>query len=765
MRWQLLGLVCLMWAQDSVGPRLRVGLVLSGGGARGAAHVGVLQALEEEGIPIDYITGTSMGAMVGAFYAAGYTPAEMQSMIFREAEAWFAPGLIFREDRYFKPLAGHDITIGEVPLDFLTKGGFPLPEQVVSDFEINLRLNEKLAGPGLAAKGNFDSLVVPYRAIGADLYKRQAVVFASGSLPLAVRVSISVPIFFAPITTRQYVNLVDGGVYDNFPIEPMQKAFNPDYIIGVHVGSPPMTLEDFRGKGYYWRLFSHLSDQLSWQKMPERGFFIQPDLGDMSSTDFSVQKLAFAIQRGYEATKSCIEELRQEIGGQQADSATLEVRRRFFRQYRGVAIRVDSLDFYPATRGERFFYRRVVGIRPGEEVSFSRLRRGLSYLRSAVPFYSLLPVYQRLLDGRNLLSFYLRRRGGVALRTGLAVYSPQGYAWQVGVRADKVWWAAWQGELLATQGTFAQALELRLSVRPPFSWNVDFVGESCVLRYTYQQLGATWLPRAREAGLFSDVDWLSGGVAWTYRQVAIRAMLHRLRQEDWYLYRGITRGTSTTAQSASIDLHLSTEDDRQYPLEGTSLWLQATLNQAIERPLEPNPLYERAEHYWPEARLRFRQQIRLFSGFSIGFRAEAGLSLQRPYLDSITSLLTSPRYEPFPESPQLFLPELYNRVYGALGGNVTLVFWRKLSLLVSASLYQPAARLVLPDRNNPAGEIRLPLRGGPWPPLYRYGMVGVFYKTFFGPIGAFLTYYDRQAQPFRVFLHLGYTLFPKRPWQ
>ncbi len=764
MRGWIWGIVCLVWAQDTAS-RPRIGLVLSGGGARGAAHIGVIQALEEEGIPIDYITGTSMGAMVGAFYAAGYTPAEMQAMIFREAGAWFAPGLLFREDRYFKLLAPHDITIGEVPLDFLTKGDVPLPDQVVSDFEINLRLNEKLAGPSLAAKGNFDSLVVSYRAIGADLYKKQAVILARGSLPLAVRVSISVPIFFAPITTRQYVNLVDGGVYNNFPIEPMQKVFKPNYIIGVHVGSPPMTLEDFQEKGYYWRLFSHLSDPLSWQKMPERGFFIQPDLGEMSSTDFSVQGLSFAIQRGYEATKSCIEELRQEIGGWQADSTTLAARRQFFRAYRGEAIRADSLDFYPASRSEHFFYRRVVGIRPGDMVSATRLRRGLSRLRSAVPFYSLLPAYEQLADGRTLLSIYLRRRGGVALRTGLAVYSPQGYAWQVGVRGEKVWWAAWQGELLATQGTFAQALELRLSIRPPLPWDIYLTGRSRVLRYTYQTLGSAWLPRAREAGFFSDIDWLSGGVTWTYKQAAIQAMVHRLRQEDRYLYQGTSRGTSTTAQGVSIEVQVSTEDDRQYPLEGAGLWLQGSLNQAVERPFEPNPLYTRAEHYWPEARLRFRQQLRLFSGFSVGLRAEAGVSLQKPYLDSITSLLTSPRFEPFPESPQLLLPELYNRIYGAVGGNMTIVFWRKLSLRVSASLYQPVARLVLPTRSNPTGEIELPGESLSWLPLYRYGMVGVFYKTFFGPIGAFLTYYDRQPQPFRVFLHLGYTLFPQRPWQ
>ncbi len=773
----LVGLVGLVLrAQDTIHfdsasvhkPYPRIGLVLSGGGARGMAHVGVLQALEEEGIPIDYITGTSMGAMVGAFYAAGYTPAEMQATLLKEVNAWFAPGTLFQEARYYRLGKPHDLTLAEVPIDFLTRGDLPLPEQLFSDFEINLRLNERLTPVSLAVRDQFDSLLVPYRSVGADLYRRKAVLFSRGSLALAVRVSISVPIFFAPVTTRSFVNLVDGGVYDNFPVEPMQREFRPDFIIGVHVGSPPITLEEFQTKSYYWRLFSHLSDPLSWQKLPKNSFFIQPDLGEMSGTAFSREMAAFSIRRGYEAAKSCIGELREAIGPRRIDSVALAHRRAYLRQYWERPVYVREVDFYPASRAEAFFYRRVTRWRGGDTITWADLRKGLLSLREAASFYSILPEFTACAEGGANLQVYLRSQGSYALRTGLAVFSPAGYAWQIGFRAEKVWWAAWQASISLIQGTFAQGLELEARVRPPLPWRLYLVGESRVWRYNYQSLGTNWLPRPSQANLFSSIDWLSGGTSWTWRRAQMSFLLHRIEMEDRYtLPVGSERLSRLSVTAASWELAANSENDRLYPTEGRLVDIALALAQGIERPQTPSAPYRSAQHYWPQMRLRLRQSTGLLPGFYLGTRLEVGASLQKPLADSMAALLVSPRFDPFPESPQLFLPELYNRLFGAAGAHLTIALKRKIFLRVEAYLYQPVARLRLPTLTDPQGAIEWPSAMGTLPrlPLYRYAMIGLFYRTFVGPIGAFLTYYDRQPQPLRIFLHLGYPLFPRRPWQ
>jgi len=746
----------------------RVGLVLSGGGARGMAHVGVLQALEEEGIPIDYITGTSMGAMAGAFYAAGYTPAEMQSFLLRESRAWFAPGTLFQEERYYKLQKPHDLTLGEVPIDFLTKGDLPLPEQLFSDFEINIRLNERLTPISLGVRDQFDSLLVPYRAVGADLYRKKAILFSQGSLATAVRISISVPIFFAPITTRTFVNLVDGGVYDNFPVEPMQREFRPDFIIGVHVGSPPMSLQDFQTKAYYWRLFSHLSDPLSWQKLPKNSFFIQPDLGDMSSTDFSPEGAAFSIRRGYEAAKACIGELREQIGERRIDSVRFAQKRAYLRSLRNNPLYVREVGFYPATRAEAFFYRRVVGFRPGDTLTWVDLRKALLSLREAAPFYSILPEFTAHPAGGANLQIYLRPRGSYALRTGLSVFSPAGYAWQIGFQAEKVWWAGWQASLLLTQGTFAQGLEFQARIRPPIPWRLYVVGESRFWRFNYQAPGASWLPRPRQANLFSSVDWLQLGTVWTWHRGQMGFLLHRYTIADRYTpSTGPEVTTTLSGEALSWEVLSNTENDRLYPTEGRLIDLSLVLARGTERPGMPSAPYTSAYHLWPQARLRLRQSLSVLPGVFLGSRIEVGASLQQPLSDSIATLVVGPRYDPFPESPQIFLPELYNRFFGAAGSHLTIALKRKLFLRLEGHLYQPVARLRLPTVADPQGAIEWPnpTQALPRLPLYRYLMIGLFYRSFVGPIGAFLTYYDRQPQPFRIFLHLGYPLFPRRPWQ
>ncbi|MCX8112089.1 MAG: patatin-like phospholipase family protein [Bacteroidia bacterium] len=765
MRWLIGAIpVMMLWAQDTV-RQPRIGLVLSGGGARGAAHVGVIQALEEAGIPIDYITGTSMGAMVGGFYAAGYSPAEMFLIMMRENRQWLSPGPFFREFAYYAPTRSYDITSWEIPLEFLSRGDLPLPEQVVSDFEINLGLTAKLAGVNLATKGNFDSLLVPYRAIGADLYRRRPVVFRRGSLPLAVRVSISVPIFFSPLSTREYANLVDGGVYDNFPVEPMQREFAPDFIIGVHVGSPPMTLEEFRQKGYYWRLFSHLSDQLTWQKLPERSFFIQPDLGQMSSTDFSSGSLSFAVRRGYEAALSCIEELREQLGPRRADSASLQARRMRFARYRDYPIRLSALDFYPAKPYERFFYRQVLGIKPGELLSSDGLRQRLFMLRRAASFYSLFPELQPDTEkvDQARLTVLVRPRGEAFLRVGLGVFSPSGYTIQVGARIEKVWWAGWEGEALLTQGSFAQGVEFRVRIRPPLPVDVRLLGETQVSRFTYQTLGAYWLPLPRQANVFTGADYVGVGAQFGIRRFEAQAGLLRYAITESH---GLPETqTAVRALTGYLKLLVDSEDDRQYPTQGSRLYLGLYLNRAIERPLFSGASYDRAEHFWPQAVLRYRQNLSVLHSLSLGLRIEGGLSLQVPYADSVATILASPAFYPFPESPTLYLPELYQRGFGAVGGHVTLRLWRKIYFRAEGYMHQPFLGVRFPTPLQPEGALAFPTTLRELPLLYRYLMGGLFYRTFIGPLGVFLAYYDRQPQPMRIFIHLGYTRFLERPWQ
>ena len=217
----------------------KVGLVMSGGGAKGLAHIGVIKALEEEHIPIDYATGTSMGAIVAALYAMGYTPDEMiASMKSEDFQRWYTGTMDRKYMFYFKQNR-------EVPdmlnIHFDLKDSLYILKpsvNLVNPTPMNMGFLETFAGANAACKSNFDSLMIPFRCVASDVHKKKQVIFSEGDLGDAVRASMSYPFFFKPIK-KDGVLLYDGGLYNNFPHDVMRNDFNPDYMIGVVVSDNP----------------------------------------------------------------------------------------------------------------------------------------------------------------------------------------------------------------------------------------------------------------------------------------------------------------------------------------------------------------------------------------------------------------------------------------------------------------------------------------------------------------------------------------------
>ncbi len=213
----------------------RIGVVMSGGGSKGLYHIGVLKALEEQGVPIDYVAGTSMGAIVGSLYAAGYSPEEMEAIVATGAVGEWASGRIDTHYRYYYREIGNVPPMFSIHVGFTNdKEGnrkFQLPSSLISSTQIDMALVGLLSPASAVAEGDFDRLFVPYRCVAADINLRRAVVLDEGDLPAAVRASMSIPLAFQPLQ-RDSMLLYDGGVYNNFPWQEMDRDFRPDLIIG-----------------------------------------------------------------------------------------------------------------------------------------------------------------------------------------------------------------------------------------------------------------------------------------------------------------------------------------------------------------------------------------------------------------------------------------------------------------------------------------------------------------------------------------------------
>ena len=229
----------------------KVGLVLSGGGAKGLYHIGVIKALEENNVPIDYVAGTSMGSIIAGLYAAGYSPEQMCAIVASgDVQRWVSGRIDDAHRQYFMeqdtPPALLTVRFGVNKEDIMRRraekaAGIPrskqnsllkIPADLISSAQVDMALNELFLPATVACGGDFGQLMVPFFCVASDMTARRAVVFRDGDIGKAIRASMSIPLVFKPLKYKDML-LYDGGLFNNFPWQTMVEEYAPDHIIGV----------------------------------------------------------------------------------------------------------------------------------------------------------------------------------------------------------------------------------------------------------------------------------------------------------------------------------------------------------------------------------------------------------------------------------------------------------------------------------------------------------------------------------------------------
>lgn len=264
--------------------RPRVALVLSGGGARGIAQIGVLKKLEEAGIPIDYIVGSSMGAIVGGLYASGYSAAELDSIMTNTS--WrdiLSVDERVRSDQFLDQKLEDDRSL--ITLRF-NDYQFVVPEAISAGYRLTAFLNQLVWNSVYHSNGDFNRLKVPFRAVATDLVRGEPAILKSGNLVTAMRASATVPLRFTPVKLDSMI-LVDGGIMSNIPVEAAQE-FRPDIIIAVNTTSPLLEPEALDKP---WNVADQVVSILIRKRSAIEGskadILIEPDLGGHPSGEFS----------------------------------------------------------------------------------------------------------------------------------------------------------------------------------------------------------------------------------------------------------------------------------------------------------------------------------------------------------------------------------------------------------------------------------------------------------------------------------------------
>ena len=370
-----------MHSSPSLHPRKKVGLVLGGGGAKGAAEVGVLKVLEEAGIPIDYIAGTSIGAIVGGLYAIGYDAADIDSLYRNQDWLFLLSDQVKRESETFLSKEEREKYIVHIPLSKERK--VLLPTGYVKGQNI-FNLFSKLT-VGYHQVDDFSNLPIPYRCVAVDLVDGKEVVFSSGSLPMAMRASMSIPGVFAPVEWKGKM-LVDGGALNNLPVD-VAREMGADVIICVDLSTGWKKKEELKSPSAVVEQLIGMMGQTKYRKnMAEADLYINPSLKGFSAASFQPEAIDTMIQRGELAARQKwgeLMDLKKYIYAEACDSVNIQIMSHEKLQkpshtevYHIGSIRIEGID-----GEEEEWIRKKIALRDDSEVSPQEIDGTLAMLR------------------------------------------------------------------------------------------------------------------------------------------------------------------------------------------------------------------------------------------------------------------------------------------------------------------------------------------------------------------------------------------------
>lgn len=422
----VLALCCFHIAQAQ-----KVGLVLSGGGAKGMTHIGIIRALEENNIPIDYIAGTSMGAIVGSLYAMGYSPDDMEALLRSpDFKRWYSGQVEPQYEYYFKKgrPTPEFLNIRFAFRDSLRAKSLRLPTSMVNPIQMNLVFVELFARSTAACHGSFDDLFVPFRCIASDVYNKKPLVMRNGDLGDAVRASMSFPFVFKPIEIDSIL-AYDGGIYNNFPTDVMREDFHPDVIIGSVVAANPSKPDE-----------NDLMSQIENMVMQKTDYSIPDSLGivmtfkydDVSLLDFD--RLDELHDIGYNRTMSIMDSIKSRIH-RRVNADNVRLRRMVYRsnlpQFRFRDIYIEG-----ANAQQQAYIKKEFHDDPHEVFTYEDLKRGYFRLLADNMISEIIPhaVYDPQTDLYSLRlkvkmedNFSVRIGGSVSTTSSNQIYLGVGY--------------------------------------------------------------------------------------------------------------------------------------------------------------------------------------------------------------------------------------------------------------------------------------------------------------------------------------------------
>ncbi len=756
-------LILLLMALAWVTAAQKVAVVLSGGAAKGLAHIGMLKALEENEIPIDFLAGTSMGGIVAGCYAAGMSPEQIEEMMLTEDLSRWVTGQL--EEGYNYYYNKDDIHPSFVRLNLQLDSTFNLNlnTSLANDVSLNFAIAEKMAQPSAIARGNFDSLFVPLRVMASEIFTQREVILKKGSLGDALRATQTVPFFYTPIRIDgQY--LFDGGVYNNFPVDVAESEFHPDVIIGCNVASKIYdeypTKED--DKLISRSLLFILMDKSNPGRVPASGIYLEPNLKGLSGFDFA--KVKELIDSGYRETIRRMPEIKSKIAVRRS-CEEVAARRNAFNN-RTVPLLVDNVVISNHNVRQEKYIGRL--FRNGERpLAFTDVKRGYYSLVSDDYFKNLYPSFtfdsasqhfNFTLAKRPQNNFQVDFGGVIATRNISNIYLGLNYYYfnrlLTHVNANFSTGSFYQSAQLKARLDFSGKARFFFEPEATFnSWNYiegnDIIVKrtaSTVLKRIDRRVGASLgLPVGRQFRLSLEGSYISNN--------------------DEYINNDMLTTSDTlddltlTGGRYGINLSTNSLNRKQYASTGKAFYAGVDFFDLREN-LVPGTTSTFAmgaeienQRSWIRGTLIMEQYFRA-GIYSSGYYFHATFSNQPVFNNYEGTIINAPGFYPMQDSHTLILQNFRSFNFIAGGWRNVFSFRKRLDLRLEGYLFKPLETINQGPNQQPVLNTEITQ-------IYFAGTVGLVMHSTIGPISLSVNYYDDKKTQLGVLLHIGFLLFNK----
>ena len=736
-----------------------VGLVLSGGGAKGLYHIGVLQALEENNVAIDYVAGTSMGSIIAGLYAAGYTPEQMRELAESGAvQQWVSGRIDKKHNRYYREedtppsLFTLRFNVGKDSLSYnkqLTPNGsseptVELPTDFISSAQIDLALNEIFRPATIGAQENFDNLFVPFFCVAADMNARKEVVFRSGDMGEAIRASMSIPFVFKPLRKDDML-LYDGGVFNNFPWRYMHKFYHPSHIIGVKCtsGNKDVTEDSNVIDQALMFIMSHTDYSL-----PEKGnIFIDREV-DAGMLEF--EKATEIIQQGYDDTMARMDEILQTIP-ERRERKVVEARRAEFLA-KLPPMNLTRPKFEGLTRDQEHYVRAVMLARKRDKdtlKTFSEFRTGIFDLLAQRDFTMEYPRFEydsvnRVYQPHLTLRQYPSLRATIGGTLSSTAYNQV----RLGLRYEHISRVGVDAGINLYLGPVYNAGKIggRVFISPsrPVFFDVNYIFSARNTIYgnfgNLSRVDNTIRKRHREQ--FATV---SAGTATTTRSL-LQATFNA--GQNYYLFEGEDNPTRFSFLSTRLQFRRSTLDNPVSPVSGTRLDVSGIYVNGHDKWIDEFD-YGLIRHFserreWLGAKISWQHYIPFTASrwFSFGYSVEGVYTNHPQFEDLMATFVSLPQYAPITHSQMMYMPDYHSTRYVAAGLMPTFRLWNHLYLRTSFYAMYRRAEMGINDNMQYIADL------------------SVIYRTLIGPVSLSVTKYGlKNGNNLYMSINFGYPLF------